>query len=101
MGEAPSQEGRRCRRHGPSGTLDPVVSAKRARSASTARTGVGKQHHSSESLMSFLKSAFLVAFFSAGQLTAQRLLVPMDDQQQNHLKAYGLTYTAIKSGASA
>src|SRR6476469_2546011 len=32
---------------------------------------------------------------------AQRLLVPMDDAQQNHLKAYGLTYTAIKAGASA
>src|SRR3954471_17286684 len=32
---------------------------------------------------------------------AQRLLVPMDDAQQNHLKAYGLTYNAIKAGASA
>ena len=32
---------------------------------------------------------------------AQRLLVPMDDSQQNHLKAYGLTYNAIKAGASA
>jgi hypothetical protein len=32
---------------------------------------------------------------------AQRLLVPMDDAQQNHLKAYGLTYAAIKAGASA
>ncbi len=34
-------------------------------------------------------------------LAAQRLLVPMDDGQQNHLKAYGLTYNAIKAGASA
>jgi hypothetical protein len=33
--------------------------------------------------------------------SAQRLLVPMDDAQQNHLKAYGLTYNAIKAGASA
>src|SRR6185312_14938160 len=32
---------------------------------------------------------------------AQRLLVPMDDAQQNHLKAYGLTYNAIKAAASA
>jgi len=32
---------------------------------------------------------------------AQKLLVPMDDAQQNHLKAYGLTYNAIKAGASA
>src|ERR1051326_4763152 len=32
---------------------------------------------------------------------AQRLLVPMDDAQQNHLKAYGLTYKASKAGAWA
>src|SRR4051794_40985937 len=32
---------------------------------------------------------------------AQRLLVPMDDSQTNHLKAYGLTYAAIKAGSSA
>jgi hypothetical protein len=32
---------------------------------------------------------------------AQRLLVPMDDGQSNHLKAYGLTYSAIKAGMQA
>ncbi|HMC53960.1 MAG TPA: hypothetical protein VKH19_02210 [Gemmatimonadaceae bacterium] len=32
---------------------------------------------------------------------AQRLLVPMDDAQQNHLKAYGLTYNALKAGLKA
>jgi hypothetical protein len=32
---------------------------------------------------------------------AQRLLVPMDDGQSNHLKAYGLTYNAIKAGMQA
>src|SRR5579859_5480651 len=26
------------------------------------------------------------------------LLVPMDDDQQNHLKAYGLTYNTLKAG---
>src|SRR5690349_13309723 len=31
---------------------------------------------------------------------AQRLLVPMDDAQQNHLKAYGLTYNALREGLS-
>ncbi len=30
---------------------------------------------------------------------AQHLLVPMDDEQTNHLKAYGLTYNALKDGA--
>ncbi len=34
-------------------------------------------------------------------LRAQRLLVPMDDGQSNHLKAYGLTYSAIKAGMQA
>ena len=32
---------------------------------------------------------------------AQRMLVPMDDGQTNHLKAYGLTYSAIKAGMQA
>jgi hypothetical protein len=32
---------------------------------------------------------------------AQRMLVPMDDGQTNHLKAYGLTYNAIKAGLQA
>ena len=32
---------------------------------------------------------------------AQRLLIPMDDAQQNHLKSYGLTYNAVKAGMKA
>jgi hypothetical protein len=32
---------------------------------------------------------------------AQHLLVPMDDEQQNHLKAYGLTFKALKDGLTA
>ena len=32
---------------------------------------------------------------------AQRLLVPMDEAQTDHLKAYGLTYNAMKSGVAA
>jgi hypothetical protein len=32
---------------------------------------------------------------------AQHLLVPMDDSQQNHLKAYGLTFFALKAGDKA
>jgi hypothetical protein len=32
---------------------------------------------------------------------AQRILIPMDDGQTNHLKAYGLTYSAIKAGLQA
>ena len=32
----------------------------------------------------------------ARAVAAQHLLVPMDDAQQNHLKAYGLTFAALK-----
>ena len=32
---------------------------------------------------------------------AQHLLVPMDNAQQNHLKAYGLTYWVLKQGMTA
>jgi hypothetical protein len=32
---------------------------------------------------------------------AQRILIPMDDGQTNHLKAYGLTYNAMKTGVQA
>jgi hypothetical protein len=39
--------------------------------------------------------------FAVPAAHAQRLLVPMDDAQTNHLKAYGLTYNAIKTGLQA
>src|SRR6476620_7704002 len=45
--------------------------------------------------------AFALAIVPLLSIHAQRLLVPMDDAQTNHLKAYGLTYAAIKAGASA
>ncbi|HVX39659.1 MAG TPA: hypothetical protein VHB25_08800 [Gemmatimonadaceae bacterium] len=48
-----------------------------------------------------LAAALLALVAVVGPLGAQRLLVPMDDAQSNHLKAYGLTYFAIKNGASA
>jgi hypothetical protein len=38
---------------------------------------------------------------AASPALAQRLLIPMDDAQQNQLKAYGLTYNAIKAGVTA
>jgi hypothetical protein len=45
-------------------------------------------------------SALLVSALPAS-LHGQRLLVPMDDAQQNHLKAYGLTFSALKAGMKA
>lgn len=46
-------------------------------------------------------SAVACVALLAGSAGAQRLLVPMDDAQQNHLKAYGLTYSALKAGMKA
>jgi hypothetical protein len=46
-----------------------------------------------------LVAVVLVAIPSV--LHAQRLLVPKDDGQTDHLKAYGLTYGAIKAGVQA
>ena len=43
-------------------------------------------------------AAFLLTAVPA---RAQRLLVPMDDAQTDHLKAYGLTYSAIRTGRQA
>src|SRR6476661_8525155 len=48
-----------------------------------------------------LSMAAALVLAALAQSGAQRLLVPMDDAQQNHLKAYGLTYNAIKSNTSA
>jgi hypothetical protein len=45
--------------------------------------------------------AALVLLAAPAALPAQRLLVPMDDGQTDHLKAYGLTYNAIKAGLQA
>ena len=44
---------------------------------------------------------FIAALVVVPALQAQRLLIPMDDGQTNHLKAYGLTYNAMKTGAQA
>ncbi len=38
---------------------------------------------------------------SRGRVSAAALLVPMDDGQSNHLKAYGITYRALQRGGSA
>jgi len=45
----------------------------------------------------FLSTLLLAA--AARLAEAQHLLVPMDDAQQNHLKAYGLTFNALHDGA--
>ena len=46
-------------------------------------------------------TVFIAALVVVPALQAQRLLIPRDDGQTNHLKAYGLTYNAMKTGAQA
>jgi hypothetical protein len=40
----------------------------------------------------------LAAACAVPPLRAQHLLVPMDDAQSNHLKAYGITFAALTDG---
>ena len=46
-------------------------------------------------------AALAMSLAAVPSVRSQRLLVPMDDAQQNHLKAYGLTYNAVKAGTTA
>jgi hypothetical protein len=48
-----------------------------------------------------LVALVLLVVATPSSLVAQRILVPMDDGQTDHLKAYGLTYNAIKAGVQA
>ncbi|HEX6588526.1 MAG TPA: hypothetical protein VF039_05840 [Longimicrobiales bacterium] len=45
--------------------------------------------------------ALLALLVGAGSVRAQQLLVPMDREQANHLKAYGLTYWVLSQGQTA
>ncbi len=48
--------------------------------------------------------AILITFLSCFNYTAvfsDEILIPMDKLQSNHLKAYGLTFSALKKGYSA
>jgi hypothetical protein len=44
--------------------------------------------------------SFLILFF-AKNVSANYLLIPMDEKQRNHLKAYGMTYWVLNKGAEA
>lgn len=45
--------------------------------------------------------ALALMTLGASNALAQHLLLPMDDGQRNHLKAYGVTYQALKNGQKA
>lgn len=48
--------------------------------------------------MNGLARAAALVLAAARLAGAQQILVPMDDAQQNHLKAYGVTFAALKAG---
>ena len=48
-----------------------------------------------------LATLLVLAVFAPRFVAAQHLLIPMDDAQRQHLKAYGLTFNAIKEGMRA
>jgi len=39
-----------------------------------------------------------IMWFFAGSMFASRILIPMDDTQANHLKAYGITFWVLENG---
>ena len=41
-----------------------------------------------------------ILFVGMGPALASRILVPMDDAQKNHLKAYGIAYWVLKDRKS-
>lgn len=51
--------------------------------------------------MRHLVLVLLLVALAPIQASAQYLLVPMDEAQANHLKAYGLTYWVLKQGQTA
>src|SRR5204863_4145750 len=86
------------------------VPAERADPAGAARAGIGAKCNPWSSVMTSSHrwrvfdhaiAAILAVALHGAPAAAQRLLVPMDDAQQNHLKAYGLTYNALKAGLKA
>lgn len=48
-----------------------------------------------------LAVCLIAAACCAMPLSAQHLLLPMDDEQRNHLKAYGVTFAALQQGSRA
>lgn len=51
--------------------------------------------------MATLTACLVMApWLGSGSVKAQQLLVPMDRSQANHLKAYGVTFSALEAGAT-
>ena len=51
--------------------------------------------------MNRLSAAIVLCLAAVSPASAQHLLVPMDNEQNNHLRAYGLTFWTISKGLTA
>src|SRR5262249_6905334 len=98
MGAGAAPPGRQPGRDRPIGAPHPHLSAERPRAAGAASDGARPQRDSRNDMRRLVTMLALSAL--AARVDAQRLLVPMDDAQSDHLKAYGLTYNALREGLS-
>src|SRR3954467_9156868 len=98
MGASPAPQRRRHRSDVTSRAPDPHLLAERAGSSGPSRARAHEEHDSTGLLMShsifsswlsrrLFRAAALVVLGPWSAARAQRLLVPMDDAQTNHLKA--------------
>src|ERR1700737_2884322 len=106
MGATTPPARRRGRRRDAPGAPYPQRAAERAPSSSAARARVGARHRSTELMVSsisgrLVRIAALLLAVPMLSPQAQRVVIPMDDGQTNHLKAYGLTYNSVKTGVQA
>ena len=51
-------------------------------------------------ILVFLLS-ILTGLFLSNNAYSARILIPMDESQKDHLKAYGITYWVLENGATA
>jgi hypothetical protein len=71
-----------------------------APSRTACRVALGRDGHARpvRRIATRIATLSLLATLGAHAGYAQHLLVPMDEEQANHLKAYGLVYNALKDG---
>jgi hypothetical protein len=48
-----------------------------------------------------MKKYFVIIFISSALFAQDKILIPMDNMQTEHLKAYGITYRSLKDGFKA
>ncbi|MBX3175237.1 MAG: hypothetical protein KF709_12540 [Gemmatimonadaceae bacterium] len=68
-----------------------------ARSRNVCSTGLAQRSRLAR-FTRFVAAGLVSAVLAVAPLRAQHLLLPMDESQTNHLKAYGVTFSALTEG---